>query len=324
MKVAAKVPAAFDGVALCDYLAGRFTYLAKTEWAELLADGKVTCAGERCAGERIVRQGEEIACELPAHEPPQVNYDYRVVYEDDWLLAIDKPPGLRVHSGGKFAHANLVYHLRHVRQPAYPSVDLVNRLDADTSGLVLLAKEKAVLTALMEQFQAGTVAKRYLAVVTGCPDPAAGTIDLPIGPVAQALVPRFAIDREQGKAAVTHYRTIRPLGNDYTLLALTLETGRTHQLRVHLAAIGHPLAGDALYTMSDADYLAHRQHPPPPEILSRQALHSHQLEFFHPVEKKILTLTAPLAADMERFIADLQPGSASPSERQDYLDTDQI
>jgi len=307
MKVAAKVPAAFDGSSLCDYLAGRFTYLGKSAWAELIADGKVTCAGERCRGERIVRQGEEVACELPAHEPPPVNYAYRVVYEDDWLLAIDKPPGLRVHSGGKFVHANLVYHLRHLRQPACPSVDLVNRLDADTSGLVLLAKEKAVLGAMMQQFQEGRVVKHYLAVVSGRPDPADGTIDLPLGSVAQALVPRFAVDQAAGKAAVTHYRTIRPLSSDYTLLALTPETGRTHQLRVHLAAIGHPIAGDALYTMSDADYLHYRHHPPPAEILSRQALHSHQLQFLHPVTQQTQTLTAPLAADIERFIASLQP-----------------
>jgi RluA family pseudouridine synthase len=324
MKVAAKVPAAYHGAALCDYLAGRFTYLGKTEWQELIAEGKVTCAGERCDGERLVRQGEEIACELPAHEPPQVNYAYRIVYEDEWLLAVDKPPGLRVHSGGKFVHANLIYHLRHLRQPPYPAVDLVNRLDADTSGLVLLAKEKAVLNALMAQFRAGTVVKRYLAVVTGRPAPDDGTIDLPLGPVENALVPRFAVDRAQGKAAVSHYRTLRPLGSAYTLLALTPETGRTHQLRVHLAAIGHPLLGDALYTMSDADYLAHRLQPPPSEILSRQALHSHQLQFLHPVEKKILTLTAPLAADIEGFIASLSPGFSASTDEQDYLATDQI
>lgn len=308
MNVASKVPAAFHGVSVLDYLSRRFTYLSSEAWQELLAAGQITCAGEHCNEERIVRQGEEIACELPAHEPPAVNYDYRVVYEDEWLLAINKPPGLRVHSGGKFVKANLVYHLRHLRQPAYPSVDLVNRLDANTSGLVLLAKEKTVLSALVQQFKEGTVAKRYLAVVSGRPDPAEGTIDLPIGPVAQALVPRFAVDREQGKAAVSHYRTIRPLSSAYTLLDLSPATGRTHQLRVHLAAIGHPIAGDALYTMSDADYLAHRLNPPPSEILSRQALHSHQLQFLHPLTQQTLILTAPLAADIERFIASLQPG----------------
>lgn len=308
MKVAAKVPAAFHGVSVLDYLTRRFTYLAKTEWAELIANGKVTCAGERCSGERVVMQGEEIACELPAHQPPVVNYDYRVVYEDEWLLAINKPPGLRVHSGGKFVNANLVYHLRHVRQPDYPSVDLVNRLDADTSGLVLLAKDKTVLSALVQMFKDGSVTKRYLAVVSGRPDPADGTIDLPIGPVEQALVPRFAVDHAQGKAAVTHYRTLRRLDSDYTLLALSPVTGRTHQLRVHLAAIGHPIAGDALYTMSDADYLHYRNNPPPTEILSRQALHSHQLQFLHPVKKTPLTLTAPLAEDIERFVVSLQSG----------------
>lgn len=324
MNVASKVPAAFHGVSVLDYLTRRFTYLPQDAWQQLLAAGKITCGGERCDGARIVAQGEVIGCELPEHTAPVVNLDYAIVYEDDWLLAVNKPPGLRVHSGGKFVQANLVYHLRHVRQPACPSVDLVNRLDANTSGLVLLAKDKAVLSALVQQFKEGTVTKRYLAVVSGRPAPAAGTIDLPIGPVAQALVPRFAIDREQGKAAVTHYRTLHSIGDDYTLLALTPATGRTHQLRVHLAAIGHPIAGDALYTMSDADYLAYRTNPPPPEILQRQALHSHQLQFLHPVAKTTLTLTAPLAADIERFIASLQPGFAAATAGQDYLATDQI
>jgi len=302
MNVASKVPATFHGVCLLDYLARRFTYLAREEWQELIMAGKISCAGENCAATQIVQQGDVIRCELPAHEPPAVNLDYSIVFEDEWLLAINKPPGLRVHSSGKFVNANLVYHLRHVHQPAYPSVNLVNRLDADTSGLVLLAKEKAVLGALMRQFAEGTVDKRYLAVVTGHPVPAQGSIDLPIGPVKGARVPRFGINTVAGKPAVTHYQTIRCLGDNFTLLELHPETGRTHQLRVHLAAIGHPIAGDALYTMNDADYLTHRHNPPPVGSLQRQALHSHQLQFLHPANNTLITLNAPLAADIKSFI----------------------
>jgi 23S rRNA pseudouridine1911/1915/1917 synthase len=303
MNVDSKVPAAFAGTSVLEYLTKRFTYLTAAGWQSLIDAGQVTCQGKCSDGTQIVQRGDIIGCVLPAHEAPEVNLDYAIVYEDDWLLAINKPPGLRVHSGGKFVNANLVYHLRHVHQPPYPGVDLVNRLDADTSGLVLLAKDKTVLSTVMQQFRDGTVIKHYLAVVSGRPVPAEGIIDLPIGPAKEALVPRFAIDREQGKAAVTRYRIVRPLGNDFTLLSLTPETGRTHQLRVHLAAIGHPIAGDALYRMNDADYLAHRHNPPPPDgSLQRQALHSDQLQFKHPVKQTSVTLNAPLASDIEQFI----------------------
>jgi len=304
MNVASKVPAAFDGVRLLDYLSRRFTYLAQEDWRQLIEAGKITCAGERWDAAQIVHAGDVIACELPMPEAPDVNLDYSIVYEDDWLLAVNKPPGLRVHSGGKFVHANLVYHLRHVHQPPWPTVNLVNRLDADTSGLVLLAKDKAVLSLLMQQFKNGTVHKRYLAVVTGRPVPATGTIDLPIGPVADAQVPRFAVDHAFGKSAVTRYTTLHAVGRDHSLLDLAPETGRTHQLRVHLAAIGHPIAGDALYRMRDTDYLAYRQDPPDKDgPLQRQALHSYRLQFTHPVTQSVCSLTAPLAADIERFIA---------------------
>jgi 23S rRNA pseudouridine1911/1915/1917 synthase len=302
MNVSSKVPAPFDGMSVLEYLATRFTYLPEEIWWGLLQEGRISCNGVLCDGTRLVAQGESIRCDLPDFQAPAVNLQYEIVYEDEWLLGINKPPGLRVHSRGKFVTANLIYHLRHVRQPAYPEAGLVNRLDADTSGLVLLARDKAVLSNLMRQFATGLVHKRYLAVVIGCPSPADGTIRLPIGPIKNALVPRYGVDSAEGKTAVSHYKTVRRLTDQYTLLELQLETGRTHQLRVHLAAIGHPIAGDALYTMSDEDYLDWRRNPPPPGIFPRQALHSHQLQFLHPVHQTTCTLCAPLATDLEQSI----------------------
>jgi 23S rRNA pseudouridine1911/1915/1917 synthase len=158
---------------------------------------------------------------------------------------------------------------------------------------------------MMEQFARGVVEKRYLAVVNGRPSPTEGSIELPIGPVVGALVPRFGIDRATGKASITHYSTLRELPGNVTLLELRPETGRTHQLRVHLAAIGHPIAGDALYTMGDEDYLDWRRNPPPQAGLQRQALHCHQLQFLHPARQARCTLTAPLAADIEQFILEM-------------------
>ena len=305
MKYSSKVPESCHEMSILTYLATRFTYLTETVWSELVQEGRISCNGYICDGTTTVRPGDSISCDLPDFETPMVNFDYTVVYEDEWLLAVNKPPGLRVHSSGKFINANLMYHLRHLHQPAYPEANLVNRLDADTSGLVLLARDKVVLSQLMRQFAEGQVVKEYLAVVTGRPDPANGTINLPIGPVKDARVPRFGIDRAHGKPAVTHYRTLRHLSEQLTLLELKPETGRTHQLRVHLAAIGHPIAGDALYTMNDNDYLDWRLNPNKQTSLQGQALHSHRLQFTHPTKQTLYTLTAPLAPDLAQFIKDM-------------------
>ena len=118
-------------------------------------------------------------------------------------------------------------------------------------------------------------------------------------------MPRYRVDRDSGKRAVTHYVTIREVCDRFTLLELRPETGRTHQLRVHLASIGHAIAGDALYTMHDEDYLAWRHNPTPLATIQRQALHSRQLSFFHPIRQAQCTIAAPLAHDMEEFIQKL-------------------
>lgn len=305
MNYSSKVPESCHEKSVLAYLTNRFTYLTETAWSQLVQEGRISCNGCICDVATMVHPGDSISCDLPDFEAPVVNFDYDIIYEDEWLLAVNKPAGLRVHSSGKFINANLMYHLRHLHQPAYPEANLVNRLDADTSGLVLLARDKVVLSQLMRQFAEDLVVKEYLAVVTGRPSPADGTIDLPIGPVKDARVPRFGIDSAQGKPAVTHYRTLRHLSAHFTLLELKPETGRTHQLRVHLAAIGHPLAGDALYTMNDSDYLDWRLNPNKQTSLQGQALHSHRLQFTHPVKQTLCTLSAPLAPALAQFIKDV-------------------
>ncbi len=305
MIVSSKVPASSRGKSVPAYLAGRFTYLSEIAWCKLVEEGRIFCNDTVCDTATTVVRGDTIRCDMPDFGTPAVNLDYSIVYEDNWLLAVNKPAGLRVHSGGKFVNANLMYHLRHVHQPPYPETNLVNRLDADTSGLVLLARDKRVLSQLMQQFADGSVVKCYLAVVNGRPSPTAGTINLPIGPVKDAKVPRYGISSVHGKAAVTHYQTVRELADNLTLLELKPESGRTHQLRVHMAAIGHPLVGDALYSMNDDAYLDWLRNPAMQTGLKRQALHSHQLQFFHPVQRTTCTLTAPLAPDLAQFINDL-------------------
>ncbi|MBE2225158.1 MAG: RluA family pseudouridine synthase, partial [Anaerolineae bacterium] len=255
MEVSSKVTPGFQNALLVDYLSTRFTYFSPEKWRELVKNGRLTHNGIPCTTTTRVRQGDTIIYHMPDPEPPE-GLHVPVVYEDDWLLGVSKPAGLRMHSQGKFVTENLIYYLRYQHEPLYPDVDLVNRLDTYTSGVVVLAKDKSVLRQLSADFGAGQVIKKYLAVVHGQPVPASGVIDLPLGKVPDTKTARQqVVAGGEGKTAVTHYHLHKTLGTDYALLELQPKTGRTHQLRVHLAAIGHPIVGDALYQMTDAAYL---------------------------------------------------------------------
>lgn len=308
MIVSSKVTAVFHQKPLLDYLAGRFTYQPRDTWQARIAAGDVTCNGRSATPHQIVRQGDMIACELPEPPLPDINLDYQVVYEDAWLLAVNKPGNLKVHGQGRFVQANLVYQLRHNHTPPYPEAMLINRLDRDTSGVVLLARDADTLREVQAQFAARTVAKTYLAVIEGIPATAVQTIDQPIGRLPSAEgVYRFGVVAD-GKPAQTVVQMIRPFPPHHALVRLTPQTGRTHQLRVHLAAIGHPIAGDRLYTLSDADFLAWCEDKSSDAgQLQRQALHCAATTIWHPQQKRPLTVTAPLASDIRTFLQSLDP-----------------
>lgn len=311
MRVESKVTAVFHESTITDYLAARFTYLPHREWLALVEAGKVWCNGEPATEATTVRAGNRVACELPDFNPPDVNYDYSIVHADDWLLGINKPGNLRVHSRGIFTTANLIHHLRYKHQPPYPEASLINRLDADTSGVVLAARDKETQRAVAQQFSERQVDKEYLAVVQGIPVREEGTISLPIGPVREGKVRhRQAVYTDgRGKTAVSHYRLQEKLGPDHALLLLHPETGRTHQLRVHLAAIDHPIVGDALYTMDDRQFLdwcEHRVPTPAMQGIARQALHCRQTSFIHPIAQQPCTIAASLPSDMRALIARLR------------------
>ncbi|MBK8902345.1 MAG: RluA family pseudouridine synthase [Anaerolineaceae bacterium] len=308
MIVSSKVTAVFHQKPLLDYLAGRFTYQTRDTWQARIDAGEVTCNGRPTIPHQIVRQGDVIACDLPEPPLPEINLDYQLVYEDPWLLAVNKPGNLKVHGHGRFVQANLVYQLRYSHTPPYPEATLINRLDRDTSGIVLLARDADTLREVQAQFAARTVAKTYLAVVQGIPAAAVQTIDLPIDRLPSAEgVYRFGVVKG-GKPAQTAVEVIRPFPPHHTLVRLTPQTGRTHQLRVHLAAIGHPIAGDRLYTLNDAEFLAWCEDNSRDGVpLPRQALHCAQTTIWHPQLKRPLTLTAPLATDIVAFLHTLDP-----------------
>ncbi len=311
MEVSTRVYHPTKNVPLLDYLAGRFTYRPVEAWRALILDGHVRLNGEVVSLEAVVSAGDRLTTWLPEARQPEAEYSYTIIYEDIWLLGIDKPPNLRVHGRGAFLHANLIHHLRHERQPAHPEASLVNRLDADTSGVVVLARDGDTLRLVQEAFRRKSVRKQYLALVEGVPERPVGIIDQPLGRLkGLEKVYRYGSGpaAEKPREALTRYRLVERFGDGWALLELQPLTGRTHQLRAHLAGLGHPLVGDWLYRLDDAEYLAWCENPDrfPPALLPRQALHCAVTEFVHPHTGGRCRMEAPLAADMAALMERLR------------------
>ena len=216
------------------------------------------------------------------------------VYEDNDLLIINKQPGFVVHPiKGHPAHTianGLMQYLIDTEQKF--KIRFINRLDMDTSGLLIIAKNSHAQDSFMKQMKANTISKKYIAVVKGVISENEGTIDLPIGRPDPDRVERWVMT-EGGYPSVTHYSVIERF-NTHTLVKLILETGRTHQIRVHMAYTGHPVLGDHLYGGEN------------PLLIERQALHSRYLSFNHPVSDKQIDVEAPLHEDMIKLIEKLR------------------
>jgi 23S rRNA pseudouridine1911/1915/1917 synthase len=268
---------------------------SRTRLARLIDEGHVKVDGETAAPRRKVKSGERLEVTLVprpgegGHEAEAIALP--VVHEDRDVLVVDKPAGLVVHPGsGNWSGTMLNALLHHV--PALkdlPRAGIVHRLDKDTSGLLVIAKNEPAQVSLVRQLQARTVKRTYLALARGkvARD---GTVEAPIG--------RHPVQRTKmavvvgGKPAVTHYR-VRQRFPAHTLLECDLETGRTHQIRVHLASIGHPLEGDPAYAGRGK------------AIFGRQALHAWKLAFVHPVSGETLRYESPLPADFRALLASL-------------------
>ena len=241
----------------------------------------------------------------PAHNVPQ-DIALEILFEDDHLLVVDKPAGMVVHPAAGNADGTLVNALLHhcagrlsgIGGVARPGI--VHRIDKDTSGLLVVAKTDRAHEGLAAQFARHSLHRAYLAIVAGRPAPPAGTIDAPLARSAANRKKMAIVEGGRGKRAVTRYRTVRPL-RDAALVECRLETGRTHQVRVHMASIGHPLLGDPVYG---------RPRPAHRELLKRlgfhrQALHAAELGFVHPVSKENLTFKSPLPSDIQELLGAL-------------------
>ena len=220
---------------------------------------------------------------------PPVKLSLDIVYEDEDIVVVNKPAGMPVHpslNNYENSLANgLMYYYQEQGKPFI--FRCTNRLDRDTSGLTVVAKHMVSSSILSSMGMRHEITREYLAIVRGALNPSEGTIDAPIGRTGSSLIER-KIDFENGERAVTHYRVVEEQ-NGHSLVSLILETGRTHQIRVHMKYIGYPLVGDYLYN-------------PDMEYIDRQALHSHRLSFTHPVTGEKMEFTAPLPADMRKIL----------------------
>jgi 23S rRNA pseudouridine1911/1915/1917 synthase len=295
------VDAGSAGMRLDRFLAARNVLGTRSQVHHLIADGHVRVGTRAVKPGTLLRAGECVIVDRPpavpsSAQPTAIALD--VLYEDDALLAINKPPGLVVHPAPGHWQDTLVNALLHRWRTAPSDLDpsrlgIVHRLDKDTSGVLLIARTAASVAALSRQFQDRTTAKQYVALVWGVPRPARGTIRDPIGrhPVHRQ---RMAV-RPRGRPAVTRYEVVESF-DTAALVRAYPETGRTHQIRVHLAARGHPLVGDRLYARGRAR----------DAVIARQALHAERIRFAHPVSRESIEITAPLPADLADAIAALR------------------
>jgi 23S rRNA pseudouridine1911/1915/1917 synthase len=237
----------------------------------------------------------------PAHNEPQ-DIPLPIVFEDEHLLVVDKPAGLVVHPAAGNFDGTLVNALLHhcagqlsgIGGVARPGI--VHRIDKDTSGLLVVAKTDVAHEGLAKQFAAHSIDRRYLAIVSGVPKASGGVVDAPLARSTANRKKIAVVEGARGKRAVTHWRRLDVL-SDAALVECRLETGRTHQVRVHMASIGHPLVGDPVYGRSG------KTHGKLLKELGfhRQALHAAALGFTHPVTKNRLSFASPMPSDMQEL-----------------------
>ncbi len=287
--------------------------LTRTRTQDLIREGHVRVNDVVSKPGYRLRKGDLIRLVFPPVKASRLEpeaVDFELLYEDASLLVLNKPPGLVVHPAPGHAGGTLVHGLLHhcgdlseIGGETRPGI--VHRLDKDTSGLLVVAKNDRVHLGLAEQFSRHAVTKKYLALVYGCPRENQGVIE---GAIARHPQRRkeMAVVPEGGKPAVTLWRKCASFGDAFSLLSLAPKTGRTHQLRVHLAHAGYPILGDALYARRRERRRKQEALDPPGAGIKRQMLHAGTLGFLHPETLTYCEFTAPLPEDMKAALEDLE------------------
>ena len=285
------------GVRLDKYVCQKCSELSRTYIQKLISNGHITVNDRMAKAGLKLNIGDRLRVIIPSAVPSPLAPEaipLNIIYEDDDLLVIDKPPGLAIHPApGHPSHTLVNAILSHL--PTLPETDdslrpgIVHRLDKDTSGVMLVAKNRQAQANLIDQFKTHSVVKAYLALVKGHLTPESGVIEAPIGRDSRNRK-RMAV-ATKGREARTEYDVVKYIG-DYTLLEVKPETGRTHQIRVHLSAIGYPVVGDKVYGVK-SDYL------------SRQFLHACRLGFKLPSTGEYVEFQSELPPDLTQALKDI-------------------
>jgi 23S rRNA pseudouridine1911/1915/1917 synthase len=314
----------FAGKRLDVTLAALMPDMSRNRCQDLIRAGAVTLGGATISEPKHrVKQGETLTLKAPPPTDPTPqpeNIPLDILFEDDALIVIDKPAGLVVHPAPGSETGTLVNALIHhcgeslsgiggVRRPG-----IVHRLDKDTSGVMVVAKTETAHNHLAAQFadhgRTGALERVYAAIVWGVPNPAAGTIDTQIGRAPHNRLKQAVLKDDNGRQAITHYRLADRFGQppaETSLIECRLETGRTHQIRVHLAHIGHPLLGDTLYGAGFATKSNRLSEEAQAALaaLGRQALHAKTLAFEHPLSGAVMRFETDLPAEMAALVETL-------------------
>jgi 23S rRNA pseudouridine1911/1915/1917 synthase len=285
-----------EGLRLDVCLADAVPHVSRSHWKGLIRDELVRVNGRACKPNHKLHGGDEVSWTLPEEapaEPRPEDIPLEILFEDDDVLVLNKPAGLVVHPAAGNETGTLVNALL-FHDPALHALErsgMVHRLDKDTSGVMVVARTGAAMTELQRQFKARETNKQYTALVWGHPPPS-GRIETQIGrhPVRRQ---KMSVLQQGGREAVSSFQTLETF-DEAALVEVKIETGRTHQIRVHMAHLGHPVVGDAVYGRP------RRKSRPLPA--NRQMLHAARLEFTHPSSGKRLFFEAPLPDDMRRLL----------------------
>jgi 23S rRNA pseudouridine1911/1915/1917 synthase len=334
------VPAEAAGQRLDQFLAARLDGVSRSRVQLLMTQGDVLVNGEREKASLKLRGGERIVLTGEPHPAPlkatAEDIPLDVVFEDADLAVVNKPAGMMVHAGagqneearnlGTLVNA-LLYRFKALSSTGGDlRPGIVHRLDKDTSGLIVVAKNDRAHAALGEMFSSRRIKKTYIALVQGALEREKGTINAGVSRDPMRRTRMTAKPNENARAAVSHYEVVRRFATrfgKFTLVRVRIETGRTHQIRVHMASIGHPVVGDTLYggagqltdqvaAQAAQSKAARRKADPEVLRLGRNFLHAARLEFAHPVTGKPLQLEAPLPVELERFLERLESGATAP------------
>ena len=324
------VPTEASGQRLDHFLATELAPVSRSRVQLLLEQGDVQVNGAGAKPSLKLRGGEQIAVSGDPHPTPlkaiAEDIPLDVVYDDADMAIVNKPAGMMVHAGAGAADdersrgtlVNALLHRFHALSSTGGDLrpGIVHRLDKDTSGLIVVAKNDAAHAALAKLFSGRQIGKTYIALVHGSVEKEKGTINSPIGrdPIRRTRMTTRAT--ENVRSAVSHYEVVRRLTTrfgKFTLVRVRIETGRTHQIRVHMASIGHPVVGDALYGAASqlTEQNVSRKQIAQKLRLGRNFLHAAQLVFTHPKTRKPLELDAPLPPDLEAFLARLEEASGT-------------